>query len=115
MKECAHKTVIDKFLYGKCLECRREKGRRNYQRHKKIVLRKCADYRKLNPEKVKEAKKRYYEKTRHLKFMKKQQRQLSKEELQYVTKLKNIIYTVNQLQRRYNKYRRLAKYSIIAD
>lgn len=101
---CQHKTAVDNFLYqGKCIECRREKGRRHYAKHKEKVLAKAAEYRKQNPERVKQFKKAYAEKIKNLSFIKPEQ-SLPKRELFYVNKLKSIIYELSQLERRYRKH-----------
>lgn len=109
MTSCPHKSVVDDFLYPNiCLECRSEKGRRHYAKHKEKVLAKAAEYRKKNPERVKEFKRKYYEKLKNVTLIKESARTLTREERFYVNKLKNIIYTINEIERRYRKYSGIA-------
>lgn len=104
---CPHnRTVADKYLQPVCVECRREKGRKHYAKNKENVLAKCAEYRKNNPEKIKEIKARY--KARLSVTLLKKRTPYNKQQLELISKLKSVIYEVNQIERAYYRYRRLA-------
>jgi hypothetical protein len=105
MKNCEHANQIDYLLYanGKCIQCRRAIGRKHYENNRDKVLKKADEYRKRNPEKVREIKKIYYERVRNL-TLKHLDSKMTARERFYVNKLKSIIYTISMLERRYRKH-----------
>jgi hypothetical protein len=108
---CDHiKLPIDHFLHirpdGKCRLCRHEIYKRHYENNKEKVLKKAAEYRKKNPEKIKALKKKYFQKIR-LSYLNKHgssERKLTDKELRYVCRLKTILHETYRLEREYNKY-----------